>query len=428
MSENLPPSGGRLRGRRRKVVGVAIATVASLTGAMLLGPGSGNASSHREAPLIAADPQVDTTDVYAFVSPDEAGHGHADRVVDPVRGAGRRAQLLRVRRRRPLRHQHRQQRRRRRGHHLPLRFTTQYRNPNTFLYNTGPVTSLDDRDLNFYQTYTSTRIESGRRRSSRPGSDGTVRQRRHGVDAQLRRANGSGTRVRAVGGASTRSPARPTTRSSSTCACSTCCTAATSREVGNDTLAGYNVNTIALQVPMALLAARNKATRNPVIGVWSTTSRQSIKVSNPDGRVSFSGPFVSVSRLGSPLVNEVVIPVGQKDRFNASAPVNDAQFGKYVLDPEVPKLIQSIYGIPSPGDTAGRPGGRLPHRRAGPHRLLAQPGSRPDTGGLGDAAAQHVHPTHCQAEPTRCARRRQGRVPERPATCRRRLGHRAAGP
>ena len=55
-----------------------------------------------------------------------------------------------------------------------------------------------------------------------------------------------------------------------------------------------------------------------------------------------------MSRLGSPLVNEVVIPVGQKDRWNGSRPVDDGQFAPYVLDPELPKLLQAVYGIPAP--------------------------------------------------------------------------------
>ena len=66
-------------------------------------------------------------------------------------------------------------------------------------------------------------------------------------------------------------------------------------------------------------------------------------------QVTFSGPYVEVSRLGNPLVNEVVIPVGDKDFWNASQPKDDLNnFGSYVVDPELPKLIQAIYGIPAP--------------------------------------------------------------------------------
>jgi hypothetical protein len=105
-------------------------------------------------------------------------------------------------------------------------------------------------------------------------------------------------------------------------------------EVGNDTLAGYNVNTVSLQVPIKKLVDKE-----PVVGVWSTTSKQ-----------TSSGRWVQVSRLGMPLVNEVVIPVKDKDKFNASSPKDDAQFLKYVTSPEVPKLIEAIYGIKAPAE------------------------------------------------------------------------------
>jgi hypothetical protein len=119
-------------------------------------------------------------------------------------------------------------------------------------------------------------------------------------------------------------------------------------EVGQDTLKGYNVNSIALQVPKSDLALRGNATRNPVIGIWSTTSRPRVQYNSREGGQYNYGNLVQVSRLGMPLVNEVVVPVGTKDRFNASKPVDDAQFLPKVTNPEVPQLIQAIYGIPAP--------------------------------------------------------------------------------
>ena len=77
-------------------------------------------SSHREAPEIAKDPVADGTDTYAFVSPDDARHGHADRQLHPAPAAERRPELLRVRRRRALRDPHRQPGQGRVGHHLPV--------------------------------------------------------------------------------------------------------------------------------------------------------------------------------------------------------------------------------------------------------------------------------------------------------------------
>jgi hypothetical protein len=131
-------------------------------------------------------------------------------------------------------------------------------------------------------------------------------------------------------------------------------------EVGQDTLAGYNVNTIALQVPFKDVALRGDAKRNPVIGVWTTTDRKRVRVT--DGSDDRSAPDatesgdqnrrrVQVSRLGNPLVNEVVVPAGLKDAFNASTPAQDGQNAtlvKRVTEPEVPKLIQAIYGVPAP--------------------------------------------------------------------------------
>jgi uncharacterized protein DUF4331 len=89
---------------------------------------------------------------------------------------------------------------------------------------------------------------------------------------------------------------------------------------------------------------------NPIIGVWSTSSRRSIRILTNSGRERFRGQPVSVSRLGMPLVNEVVIPLEDKDLWNASEPRDDAQFLEYVTHPELPKLIQAVYGIPAPAE------------------------------------------------------------------------------
>ena len=87
---------------------------------------------------------------------------------------------------------------------------------------------------------------------------------------------------------------------------------------------------------------------NPVIGVWATASRPGVRILKKDGSEKFEGPLVQVSRLGMPLVNEAVIPVGKKDLWNRSAPRDDGQFLSYVTDPEVPRLVQAIFGIPAP--------------------------------------------------------------------------------
>ena len=110
-------------------------------------------------------------------------------------------------------------------------------------------------------------------------------------------------------------------------------------EAGDDTLAGFNVNTMALQIPKGQLRGPNDS----VIGVWSTASRPSMRVQKGDGSLSFHGPDVQVSRLGMPLVNEVVVPVGAKDYFNGSKPAKDAQFLPAVQDPELPHLVNAVY-------------------------------------------------------------------------------------
>jgi hypothetical protein len=145
---------------RKRLVAVASAT--ALSAGLFAGLGStpGVASSHREAPLTAADPQIDMTDLYAFVSPDRpntvtlmgswipfeepaggpnfylwAENTNYDIHIDNDGGAS--ADVT-----------------------YRWRFTTHYRSGNTFLYNTGPVTSLSDPDLNIYQTYDLSRITS----------------------------------------------------------------------------------------------------------------------------------------------------------------------------------------------------------------------------------------------------------------------------
>jgi hypothetical protein len=105
------------------------------------------------------------------------------------------------------------------------------------------------------------------------------------------------------------------------------------------------------------VALKHKAGVNPIIGVWTTADRKSMRVENGDGTQTFSGPNVQVSRLGNPLVNEVVIPRGSKDLFNSSQPKDDAQFLGYVHDdPELPEVVHAVYpSIPVP-DSSPDPG------------------------------------------------------------------------
>jgi hypothetical protein len=121
-----------------------------------------------------------------------------------------------------------------------------------------------------------------------------------------------------------------------------------------DNVSGYNVNSIAIEVPIAMLTKTGtKVPANNVaatIGTWGTTSRQRIRVlPGTPGRVaSNQGPWVQIQRMGNPLINEVIIGTGSKDKFSMAEPKDDAQFANFALDPLLARVINSIYGIPVP--------------------------------------------------------------------------------
>ena len=109
-------------------------------------------------------------------------------------------------------------------------------------------------------------------------------------------------------------------------------------------LENKNISTIAMEIPISCLTAGD-----PVIGAWSTASLRQGQTLNPtpphgiNGAVVAGGQWVQVSRLGMPLVNEVVIGLDDKDRFNASKPSGDSQFAGYVTNPSLPTLIQTLF-------------------------------------------------------------------------------------
>ena len=110
-----------------------------------------------------------------------------------------------------------------------------------------------------------------------------------------------------------------------------------------DGLSRYNVHSIALKIPINLLQKDGKTAAQAtsildgdfVIGVWASASRQQIKTIGAGGAVGFSGPWVQVSRLGMPLTNEAIIPLEMKDKWNATTPANDLQFAAYFSNPEL---------------------------------------------------------------------------------------------
>jgi Domain of unknown function (DUF4331) len=105
-----------------------------------------------------------------------------------------------------------------------------------------------------------------------------------------------------------------------------------------DDIADKNVTSLELEVPISCLTAAD-----PVIGAWTTSSRPTVEIDTPALNLEF-GPFTQTSRLGMPLVNELVIGLKDKDAFNASAPANDAQFATYVTNPSFPTLVGVVFG------------------------------------------------------------------------------------
>lgn len=123
-----------------------------------------------------------------------------------------------------------------------------------------------------------------------------------------------------------------------------------------DDVAGYNVNTIALQVPIRLLTSDGSqpAASSPraTIGTYGTTSRRQVETRDPLRPVAGSGGWVQVQRMANPLFNELLIGTGFKDLWSRSAPKDDAQFAAFALDPLIARVAQAAYGgafdIPPP--------------------------------------------------------------------------------
>jgi hypothetical protein len=334
----------------------AAAVAAAFTG--VLGPADAGASSHREAPLIADDPTADNTDVYAFVSPDAP-----DTVTlianyipfeDPAGGPNYYKfdpsvlYELHVDSDGDARDDVTYQ----------FRFKTQVANGNTFLYNTGPVTSGTDPDLNVKQTYTVTRVTRGGR--SVLGSDLVVPPANIGprsnptYDPYAGVADlGGGRKVFAgprddpffvdLGSIFDLLGLRPFNAAH---------LISLATESGQDGVLNYNTHTIAIQVPKTdLLRAPNA---DGTIGVYASASRRKISVLRGNGTVDTSGPYVQVSRLGNPLVNEVLIPIGKKDLWNASDPRNDADFLARYTNPELAGLVNLLYPVLPDTPTSNR--------------------------------------------------------------------------
>jgi hypothetical protein len=119
-----------------------------------------------------------------------------------------------------------------------------------------------------------------------------------------------------------------------------------------DFVSGFNVNTIAIEVPIAMLTRTGTrvAASNPAatIGVWGTTSRPQITVRRSPNPTETSGLWSQVQRMGNPLINELIIGTGDKDFWSMSQPKDDSQFAHYALDPLLTRVVNAVYGINVP--------------------------------------------------------------------------------
>ena len=312
-------------------------------------------SSHREAPSISKDPVADNTDTYAFVSPDKpdfvtmimnyipgqspAGGPNFYEFGDDVlyefvvdNDANADADVV-----------------------YQFRFRTQVKNPNTFLYNFGQITSLTSSVWNRVQTYSVARVSGGHTEilgsdllcppvnigpRSTPNyqalaaaavhtlSDGSkvfAGQRRDGFFVDLGSIFDLGT-------------LRPF---------ESLHLIPSANAVGHDSLKNANVHTIAIQVPKKRLT---KGGWNPtdatdprsVIGMYARASRRKARILDGAKDVE-SGPWVQVSRLGNPLINEVITPMAKKDYWNSKHPSGDSEFVNQVLHPELAGLLPFLY-------------------------------------------------------------------------------------
>jgi hypothetical protein len=313
-------------------------------------------SSHREAPEISKDPVADSTDVYAFVSPDrpdtvtlianfiplqkpdsgpnfwEFGEDVAYDIRIANSGTGY-ADIV-----------------------YKFRFTTKVRNKKTFLYNTGPINDITDETWNRPQYYSVTRIEGGRSKvlasnlscppvnvgkRSCPDYPHLARQAVHTIGA---RKVFAGQRSDAfhvdLGSIFDLGALRPFN--------SVHLISMPSAD-GVNGVQAFNVHTIALQVPISEVSRHGNVPSDPmragaVIGVWATARRRKARIFDAaTGTYVSTGPWEQVSRLGNPLFNEVLVPMAEKDKWNSSRPSHDSTYAAHVNHPELQSLLPALY-------------------------------------------------------------------------------------
>ena len=319
-------------------------------------------SSHREAPGISKDPVADSSDVYAFVSPDQPDTVTLIANYVPLQGPAGGPNfyefgddvLYQI-------HIDNDQDRRANVTYL-FSFTTTVIDPDTFLYNTGPVQSLGSPNWNRRQSYSVVRDANGQVETlgtnlpcppcnigplSTPDYPALASAAVHGLAGG--RKVFAGQRAEGfyvdLGSIFDLGDLRPFASAHNHFGLSGFPT----NGPGVNATKNLNVHSIAIQVPVTDLTAggwKPGAVTSPqaVIGVWTTASRQRARVYDVDNSLYVnSGPYQQVSRLGNPLVNEVLIPMGKKDYWNTQVPADDKQFASYVAHPGLAELLPTLY-------------------------------------------------------------------------------------
>jgi Domain of unknown function (DUF4331) len=374
--------------------GTAIGAVAVAALAGLVFPMFGSASSHREAPGIAQDPSADNTDVYAFTSPDDPSSATIVANYSPVEepSAGPNYYNFSDQVRYGIKIDNTGDGRADVEYHF--RFHTRIVNPKTSLYALPPGVTHDPAapsssnctkgayaNLNVPQTYNVIRtdIRGGHRRSSVIAHDVIVPPSNAGGKSTPNYANGlappavctlsDGTRIFAG--------QREDPFFADIGAIFDLVNLERRAKTGPvDNLAGFNVHTIAIQVPKKLLTKNGSSpsdVKDPdsVVGVYATADRLAFNYDWRGGKASANaskgkdgkgkskgkydsgdGRWTQVSRLGNPLINEVVIPLGQKDRWNGSSPAGDRQFADLYTSPELAANLNALFKVGAP--TTGR--------------------------------------------------------------------------
>jgi hypothetical protein len=351
----------------RKLPALLAALVAALgAGALAVTLSSG--SSHREAPLSSIDPTADDTDVYAFKAADAP---NALTIVanwipfeDPAGGPNfyrlddRAAYYLNVDNTGDGRFDVRYR----------FKFRTKVIDKSSFLYALPGVSSIRDPKLNVQQTYSVVRETFRRGRETGHtvlGRNLPVAPNDVGPKTFPNYAAVAGAAVRKLRGGGRVFVGQADdpfyVDLGSTFDAIDIRNGNGNAGGGKDDLAGYNVHSFVLQVPETEVTRDHRPVSgakaaNAVVGVWASTNRERVVVRGASGFGDSTAKLVSagrkgqdkgevqVSRLGNPLVNEVVIPLGQKDFFNATQPSDDLKnFGKYVLSPQLAKVLNVLF-------------------------------------------------------------------------------------